>query len=429
VTNSPATHSWRLPLTTAFLSLLPLIWCHVDFAQLFYFEDELDLIDLRDRLGFATWTIRPFAENFVPLFKLSWGGIIELCHGSYFTLLVILWVNHALNTALLTRLLQRVGLSAQAAAIGALLFGLNSINLETLGWSVQWSAVQSLTFLILGLLTIAHNSQLDSASSRLQLVLCALASPLCFSRGVLTGPTLACALLLADGALTLKPSRLLTATCAILPAIFVGLVIAFNASGNHQHINGHITAIIAYAWHYFAGSPLYPWLVGGEMTEGAEFFWGAIKLIIISSALIKSRGPLRYILAALAIFDLGNALLLGIGRYHTGLSTALSSRYQYAALFCLLPFGAALLDLAKRNLRRYFPHPAMITAVWIIAGVLIAWSAYRWPAEIHHWQTWRGSQIREDLSLPPHLAPPNLARLPWQSNERTRELVEKYELH
>ena len=418
----------RLPLLVAALTLLPFVWCHAHFARLFYFQDELDLLDWRDRLGFFPWMGRMFAENFVPLFKLTWGGAIELFHGSYFALIMLVWLNHALNTALLARLLTTIGLSTPAAFFAAMIFGVSSLNLETLAWAVQWSAVQSITFLLLGLLVIVRSPRVDSASARFWLMLFALFSPLCFSRGVLTGPVLAGALLILEDKLNLNPTRLLTAACALLPSIGVGLLVTVNATGNHQHLGGHGADIASFAFHYFSGSPLHQLFVGKPMSVEAGYYWVTAKLLIMGAAVLLAHGRLRVVLVALAAFDLSNALLLGVGRYHTGLSAALSSRYQYTALLCLLPFCASLLDQVVNATGQNKPRLASM-ACWVAACFAIIWASQDWPKSMRAWQSWRGASLRAALAHPTDKAAPNFSGVPWISNERTRELVEKYTLH
>jgi hypothetical protein len=150
-------------------------------------------------MGFGRWTGAMFAENFVPLFKLLWGGALLGLGGSYAAMLWLLWLTHALNTALLGRLLFRAGLTWPGVALALVCFALPVANLETLGWSVQWSAILALAFL-LAWSAVARDPRLtprwlELAGAR-ALVLCAAASALCFSRGVLTGGVLAAALLL-----------------------------------------------------------------------------------------------------------------------------------------------------------------------------------------------------------------------------------------
>ncbi|MBK8857593.1 MAG: hypothetical protein IPN11_07875 [Opitutaceae bacterium] len=59
--------------------------------------------------GLWEWTGRVFSENFVPLFKLLWGGAALLFDGSYAAMIWLLWLTHGLNTMLLGRVILRAG--------------------------------------------------------------------------------------------------------------------------------------------------------------------------------------------------------------------------------------------------------------------------------------------------------------------------------
>ena len=145
----------RAPLLFLFALALASLWPVLQnlhaFRTLFYFEDEWDLIDLWDKTGFTSWVGTVFAENFVPLFKAAWGGAIVAFGGSYFALVLLLWLTHAANVFLLSRIATRLGANWGGTALAGLIFGLAWINFETLGWTVQWSAVLSLFFLLLAL--------------------------------------------------------------------------------------------------------------------------------------------------------------------------------------------------------------------------------------------------------------------------------------
>ena len=88
------------------LALAPLIWCHQAFSEVWWFGDDWDLLDQIARVGFVKWTLVAFAENFVPLFKLLWGGMVFVSGGSYFAMICALWLTHALNVALFVSLLR-----------------------------------------------------------------------------------------------------------------------------------------------------------------------------------------------------------------------------------------------------------------------------------------------------------------------------------
>ena len=192
-----ATRSERLlPALAGILALAPLLIYRHDFAQLFWLGDEFDLIDQIDHQGLWRWIWTVFAENFVPLFKLLWGGGLFLFHGNYLPMIVVLWLTHAVNTWLLGRLLRFHHFSWPATIFTQLIFALTPGNMETLGWSVQWSAILATTFFLLALDWHARREphlQATTARRVLPLIAFCAASAFCFARGVLTGAVIAVA--------------------------------------------------------------------------------------------------------------------------------------------------------------------------------------------------------------------------------------------
>src|SRR5580698_5824742 len=76
-------------------SLLPLIACWAQFRSLYFFDDDWDLLDGAAGLGLGRWLFEPFAgEGIIPLFKLLWLAAIRLTGGSYFGMILLLWVTH-----------------------------------------------------------------------------------------------------------------------------------------------------------------------------------------------------------------------------------------------------------------------------------------------------------------------------------------------
>lgn len=415
---------WQICFAAGVISLWPLIQSSTDFAALFYFEDEWDLLNMWAQTDFPHWAGSAFAENFVPLFKLIWGGTIYWFKGGYFTLIVLLWLNHALNVVLLTRLMQRLGSGTIIAGLSGLMFGLSPLHLETLAWSVQWSAVMSLTCMLSGLLLFTryktNSTSLPSWGQLGLLGLCSLASPLCFSRGVLTGLVLAVAAFLCLGW-----RRWSVILSVILPALTVAMLVVTRTEGNHHHFAGAGQAIAEFALYYFAQCPLRPLLSTETPALLGVLALATGKLVIFIIGWRVAPRPARPVLLALASFDVGNALLLGLGRHHTGLAAAVSSRYQYAALLALVPFLAVIAGQYYGRLPSVLRLP--LTA---LACAAILWQASsQWPSQIHEWSSWRGRDLRAALTLPPAQAPNNFARLPWMTNERTRELIVRYNLH
>ena len=163
---TPRRTSRFLPLAVGALALVPLLWCYASLRDLWWFGDDWDLLDQMKHAGIWRWTVQPFAENFVPLFKVLWGHLVFASHGSYFAMILALWLTHALNAALFARWLLRAGFGTAGAGLAAVIFAVSEANAETLAWSVQWSAVLSVTFFLLAAEGQATANATAAAASR-----------------------------------------------------------------------------------------------------------------------------------------------------------------------------------------------------------------------------------------------------------------------
>jgi hypothetical protein len=92
-----------------------------------------------------------------------------------------------------------------------------------------------------------------------------------------------------------------------------------------------------YAVWYFCLNPAYGLFSVTSWGWQTVVMLGAVKVGLIVWTFLRSRGTLRALFAVLVSFDLASAMLLGIGRFNLGLSTAISSRYQYTSLIGILP--------------------------------------------------------------------------------------------
>ena len=428
---SPATKmdqgAWRpaLPWIAAGLALLPGVLCARALADLWWFGDDWDLLDQIQRIGFGRWVMVPFAENVVPLFKVLWGTLVFAGGGDYRPMIAALWLTHALNAALLARLLLASGFSALPAAFATGIFAVSAANLESLAWSVQWSALLATSFFLAA--AGLRNPQSASAWRRpFLLALLSAASALAFSRGVLTGLALAGAALVPwPGSERSWRDRGRDALAAALPALIVGATIFFTAAGNHRALGGHLGDAAAFALCHWSVAPLHRLLGAVTWHWPLILVLGAVKLAVIATVLRAATAPQRRLLVLLLLLDLGNAALLGIGRHHTGLPAANSERYYYTALLCFLPFLALALEAWLAPLERW--RRAAGIAVVALAVTLAAWG---WPAAAENFAQNRGRNTRELLlrrtDTPPEGAVPGIPFLPTR---RARELIEAYRLH
>ena len=440
---SPSAPRLLLVWVLALAALLPFLGHLAAFGRLFWFADELDMVNEFDRLGFGRWLWLMFAENFVPLFKVLWGGLVFGGRGSYMVMLAVLWATHALNVGLLAAWMRRARFDAFAFALAGLVFGLSASNLETLTWSIQWSAVLAVTFFLLAGLNGSPSEEAGAPGrprrNPLGVIIPCAASALVFSRGVLTG--LIMGLRMLDP--TLRPParwsrRLLVAAGCAIPSLAVALVIYAHTAGAHPASGpgaAHWRDKVGFGLWFFSLNPIVPFLAIAPENWGipavgwpAVLLCGLGKAAVIAVALAWSSPAQRRMLAPLLALDLANACLLGYGRGEADLGHAMSSRYQYNALLCFAPFlGAALSRAADRLVPRGGLRVVLLPALLFLA----AWeSSRRWSALLPPWVEWRGGGSRR-LLLGTNPVPPgyDLVGIPFLDNVRAKELVDKYNLH
>lgn len=418
-----------VPWLAGLAAFAPFLILHRYFAAFFWFGDEWDLLGQISQQGLGPWIWKVFAENFVPLFKIGWGGLVFIGDGSYFVMLAALWLTHAVNVALLGQWLRQEGFGWISSIFSMLIFGLASANIETLAWSVQWSAVLATTFFLGAAIWLGSERVHGSKASYLGILLALVsASALSFSRGVLTGTALALASIWpAPGS---RAARAGQAALCLLPTVVVSGLIAAYATGNQTHLldgSGTLRRVAQYGWWYFALNPGYG-LFGCSSREPSTLFaLGFAKVGLITWALWHTRGRPRRLLAVLLSYDLGNAVLLGIGRYHTGLGTVTSSRYQYASLLCTLPFAGCLLEDGLRLLSRAPLRLALATAVILTTTWL---SARTWSRDLASWSDARGRVTRNLIfvdSNPPALGA--VPGIPFLSTAGAKQIARQYHLH
>ena len=407
------------------------IW-YREFKELFWFGDDFFLLDQIAQMGLLKWTTLVFSENFVPLFKVLWGNAVFWFGGSYLAMLWLLWLSHALNTLLFTRIMQRAGFPFFATLFSVLIFALSPVNIETLGWSVQWSAVLATNFLLIGLWWLEKNREhLDGFSWRvhLPLFLFATLSACSFSRGVLSGAVLALGVLLPV-AMSLAPRLILKklpgALLCLIPAVTVALVIKMSSAGNHQHMSGHWGEILEFGASYFLLNPFHA-LFNTSLHPVTMMLIASAKVGIIFTALMMSRGRVLHVLLLLLAFDLGNAVLLGIGRYHTGFLAAMSSRYQYSSLIATLPFVGVLLSMALSRISAIKPRRWATVCVSVL---IVGYCLWGWPATLAKFTNWRGTDVRRLLAEPATNDPKvTVPTMEFMHIERAKALQRAYDLH
>lgn len=413
---------WFL-LASALAGLLPYALYHGSFARLYWFGDEFTQIDLIDRFGFWRWTGLFFGENFAPVFKLLWGGGVLAFGGSYAVLIAALWLTHALNVALLGRLMRTCGIAWTGAVCAQVVFGLTPATLETLAWSVQWAAVLSVTFMLLAFDGF-FRPPIRTASFA-----CAAGSALCFVRGVLTGPLLACASLWpgANGERESLSRRCGCAAAYLGPPLVVVSMIGVLAEGNQHRLGGHEGEAALYAAWFYCLNPAYSLFSVDSWGWHTVLVLGFTKFALVAWSVARSRGRQRTLFMLLVAFDVGNAILVGLGRYHLGLETSVSSRYQYASLVAVLPLAGFWFSVQWEKV----PGPvfARRIALAFILAALGSALCRQWEGSIEPFSTWRGTDSRRLLLRDPDPGPFAVPGYPGFPTERAKALIAKYHLH
>jgi hypothetical protein len=430
---APTAQIRSLPWIAGLGALLPFLIWHAEFRKLFWFGDDFFLLDQLAQMGLRQWSTVVFAENFVPLFKALWGGAAMAFGGSYLAMLWIMWLTHVLNTAVLAGVLQRSGFPTCATLVTVVIFALSATNIETLGWSVQWSAVLATCFLLLALWSQGSdhaNAGRFSWRRHLPLFLLAAASACSFSRGVLTGAVLALGIVL-PAALAREWGgifkRLPAAMLYTAPAVAVAAVITLNSSGNHQQLSGHWGSILEFGASYFLLNPGHALLGDIALHPVPLLLLAATKIAVIVTALRLARGKVLHMLLLLLAYDLGNSVLIGIGRHHTGFLAALSSRYQYSSLLAVLPFVGVLIAAALEKIRPPRLRPWVTGTVTVL---LTLYCLHGWPAVLDDFTGWRGTAVRALVAAPATQDPAvRVPALEFMHVERAKALQRAYQLH
>lgn len=415
-----------LPWLIATLCLLPFLFYQAEFGKLLFFGDDWDQLSQMDAMGFVRWTLLPFAENTIPLFKALWGGSIIAFHGSYLAILSLLWLTHAVTIALFGKILHRLGFQTRVITAALLFFGLPASNIETLGWSVQWSAILSVLFMLLAwrvLISILEESSGVPVRKLLLYALLVIASALSFSRGLVSGFVLACFVLLYRT----SPATILAKRAALTMAIALPVLLTIAVNPSRLVVRSPVldlAATFGFGIHYLLLNPWYQILGLTVVTWAAACALGLVKLCIFSTGFAERNGNRRHaFLASLVCFDLLNAALLGYGRYWTGFGASIGSRYQYVPLLCAAPFVGIVFD-------RFVPawREGMMARIAAVSAALTfcALLAWPWSYQTRLWSGWRGTEVRAELA---NGRPETRICYSLTTVARARELQAKYNLH
>lgn len=402
--------AWVIIGGSALLSMIPLFVCWRQLSKLFFFHDDFLLLHELAGSTLFRWIVHPFVgESIVPLFKFLWISAVWSFGGSYMAMIVLQWVTHLSICLAFGWLLIRLRVPPVAAGFAVLTFGLPWSNIETLAWSMQWGAQLTMLFFVLAwhaLLTIL--ARRTGVGVYVWYVFCILASALCSSRGIVCGMLLGLFIVLAGQGIW----RIWLCAVSLAPTALLILATWLFVPPFQETQVGHFT----YSLNYLLLNPLFLLIPIGKNPEDVSLivFFGAVKLFVIGWAFYKSGRRFYPLFATLVAFDLATAAALGYARTWTGLSTTVSSRYQYIALFIFGPMAGMPVAGWRKELQ------IAVFVVWI------ALLAYRWERTADDWAASRGTEIRRALAHNPPGAPFDPSKL---SAGEARKLIGQFQLH
>jgi hypothetical protein len=206
------------------------------------------------------------------------------------------------------------------------------------------------------------------------------------------------------------------------------MLIAALADGNHQHLAGHILDAADFGLWFFCLNPLFSIMNIDSWGIRTLVVIGIIKVALIGWGLLRSSSSQRNLMILFVAFELANAALVGIGRYHTGLRTVVSSRYQYCALITMAPFIASWLEtmVLKLPITAKYPRSTGIVCLTLLA----LFTLRGWSSAIGGFSVSRGTETRHIVFIDP--SPAEIGAIPGFPSLRTDQakmLVKKYNLH
>jgi len=423
---------WIFPAGLA--GMLPLFFHWELFTRFFYRGDEWDQLHRMDSQGYLSWLFGFFGENFVPVFKLVWSGLLIMGGGSHFVFVVFSFLLHFCVVILFGYLLRLWGFGLISVVFSQSILALNYTSIEIHSQSIQFSNLLSYLFSLLALLWCSkgylENRPLDTKEQILILIYTTL-GVLCFVRGVVIGPAILLTVLLMG---TIPNFRIknfrMGAVCCLVPCVLSGIFVGLNnlsQSVGDKLLNFDSVGFGTHLFYQLALNPLYQQIRGLEISNSTASVLLLLNIILVGVGFYFAHHRQQLILGVLFLFFVGNCILLAYGRKHTPIDHVATWRYQYVALLALLPLFSILLERILCLVRLHNLRIAATALLLIWTG----WYVYKpWSVHLHDWTNDYGLRTRDlleqsNLSVSEH----DISQFQFIANARARELAEKYNLH
>lgn len=432
--------------TLLLLTLSPLLLNFKSAQQLFWYSDDLALLHELRLFGLSKWLLYPFGENFVPFFKTIWAAMLFTFDGWYLPQIILLWLLHATICGLFFILLCRLIESRKLCFLGALLLGLTARQVNLLMFSYHLTEALSLIFYLIALLILLRGwNQIEGKVHVFAAVFLMILACLSFSRGAVMSLALAASWFIVSilSKRKLRDSFLSSGLLA-LPAVGLFLILKSLASlgSSLDFTSGEQLSLQAQMFlHSYALNPLVSFRAI-PMAQIGDILIVLLALILKCSLSLAALEIARrrnftifFVLLCLVLFDLGNAFLLGAGRYQEGLHAALVSRYQRSSLIAFLPCLILCVDYSGTRLKDFKSlRASLVLAFWPFIIFFWIYSIGLWSRQFYHHARWQGIQGRRVL-LEGQTLRRNPSTRAWQgippviTDEDARAVTREFNLH
>ncbi len=404
-----------------------------DFSKFFYQGVEWDQLNRIEADGLFIWVFSFFGENFAPVFKLFWAGLLFAGSGNYHIFVFGSFALHVVVVFLFGYLLRQWGFGGFVIVFSQMVLAVNYTHIEILAQSIQVSNFLSYGFL-LALVIFFFRPWLEggSYSTKLCVCLCVLSSlgALSFVRGVLNGivvGVIAVALYFLGDPANRKLLR--PAKYVVVPSIVVGLIVAMGIFYNQTAFRSDGAGFSRFLDHFLFQITLNPWyqqLRNLSLTGGQSLLLLELSAVVICFAVYFATDFQKNLFLLLLLFFLGNGFFTALGRSHLSLDHTVAWRYQYGCLIVFVPLVATVIERILRSVPfRFMPVTAGVLVIWWTS----LWVFDHWKYHIPTWAEERGTKIRASTTASmTDLEAHTISTLEAVNDERALELIKAFNL-